>query len=133
MNPFPDPASAAPRRVAFRLGLALLILALLAWTCWHFLGNHPSTITVFNDSGQTLSNLAVTGAGFSNHTALLPSGSAWRIVPEIRGDSSLGIAFDAAGSQIQSNLDSYFERINYRVTTSIHSNLNVSVSARTRF
>jgi hypothetical protein len=108
---------------------SLLALGLGAAVC----GCSPAPrITVKNDSPHTLSNLVVSGSGFSERlTTLEPNAQhRWTIKPS--GESSLGLRFDASQRTVDSGKQGYFEpQGRYRVEAVIHPDLNVSVTAKT--
>ncbi len=108
---------------------SLLALGLVAALC----GCNPAPrITVKNDSPHTLSNLVVSGAGFSERLPTLePNGQHhWTVTPS--GESGLGLRFDAAQRTVDSGKQGYFEpKGRYRVEAVIHNDLNVSVTAKT--
>lgn len=105
-----------------------LIIPLLAVV---LCGCHPEPlIVVKNQSPHTLSNLVVSGAGFSERLPVLEPGNEhrWSIRPS--GDSGLGLRFDADRRTVDSGKQGYFEPAShYRVEATVHSDLTVSVTA----
>jgi hypothetical protein len=87
-----------------------------------------ATITVINHSGLTLSNLVLSGSGFTNRIATLAPGDQNRERVRVGGESGLRVSFDAAGRRIESGEEGYFEA-RYRVTAIIETNLSVHVSS----
>jgi len=108
---------------------SLLALGLVAAVC----GCNPAPrITVQNDSPHTLSNLVVSGAGFSERLPTMDPGAQhrWTVTPG--GESSLGLRFDAAQRTVDSGKQGYFEpKGRYRIEAVVHPDLNVSVTTKT--
>ena len=108
---------------------SLLALGLVAAVC----GCNPAPrITVKNDSPHTLSNIVVSGAGFSERLPTLDPGAQhrWTVTPG--GESSLGLRFDAAQRTVDSGKQGYFEpKGRYRIEAVVHPDLNVSVTTKT--
>lgn len=107
----------------FRPAFVLLTAALC--------GCHPEPrITVKNRSPHTLSNLVVSGAGFSERLSWLEPGAEHRWSVQTRGDSSLQLRFDADRRTVDSGKQGYFEPAShYRVEAVVHPDLTVSVTA----
>lgn len=90
-------------------------------------------ITITNRSTVTLSNLVVSGLGFSRQIDSLAAGADYKFTVHSRGESGLRIVFDAGGQHIDGGDQGYFEAgNNYRVTAIISTNLSVSVSSDIR-
>lgn len=108
---------------------SLLALGLATAVC----GCNPAPrITVQNDSPHTLSNLVVSGAGFSERLPTMDPGAQhrWTVTPG--GESSLGLRFDAAQRTVDSGKQGYFEpKGRYRIEAVVHPDLNVSVTTKT--
>ena len=82
------------------------VIALLALVS----GCSPSPrVSVTNLSPQALSNLVVSGSGFSQRVPVLEPGQRmrWRVEPS--GESGLSLRFDAAGRTVDSGKQGYFE------------------------
>ncbi len=107
---------------------SLLALGLVAAVC----GCNPAPrITVQNDSPHTLSNLVVSGTGFSERLPTLDPGAQhrWTVTPA--GESSLGLRFDAAQRTVDSGKHGYFEpKGRYRIEAVVHPDLNISVTTK---
>lgn len=89
-------------------------------------------ITVKNDSPHTLSNLVVSGTGFSERLPILEPGTQhqWTVTPS--SESSLGLRFDAAQRTVDSGKQGYFEpKGRYRIEAVVRPELNVSVTTKT--
>lgn len=113
--------------VGFRgIPAVFALLALLS-------GCSPSPrVSVTNRSPHALTNVVVSGAGFSQRVPVLEPGQRvrWRVEPS--GDSGLSLRFDAAGRTIDSGKHGYFEpRSHYRVDAVVQPDLNVTVATRT--
>lgn len=104
------------------------VIALLALVS----GCSPSPrVSVTNLSPQALSNLVVSGSGFSQRVPVLEPGQRmrWRVEPS--GESGLSLRFDAAGRTVDSGKQGYFEpRGRYKVDAVVDPDLNVSVATR---
>ncbi len=87
-------------------------------------------LTVRNDSSQTLSNVVVSGTGFSERISMLPSGVEHRLRVKPQGESGVRLTFDAGGQQVDSGIQGYIEPAGgYRVRVTVGTNLNVSIEA----
>ena len=89
-------------------------------------------ITVKNDSPHTLSNLVISGTGFSERLPILEPGTQhqWTVTPS--SESSLGLRFDAAQRTVDSGKQGYFEpKGRYRIEAVIYPDLNVSLTTKT--
>ncbi|MEY4690497.1 MAG: hypothetical protein RIT19_822 [Verrucomicrobiota bacterium] len=96
-------------------------------------GCSPSPrVSVTNRSPHALTNVVVSGAGFSQRVPVLEPGQSVRWQVEPSGDSGLSLRFDAAGRTIDSGKQGYFEpRSHYRVDAVVQPDLNVTVATRT--
>ena len=108
-----------------RLSRIVLLVALAAAAgC-----SRAPVITVQNQSSQTLSNVVVSGSGFSTRIANIPAGSEHRLTVRPSGASGVCLVFDAGTQHIDSGSQGYFEaRGGYRVFAIIGTNLSVSIS-----
>ena len=90
-------------------------------------------ITIKNQSPVTVSNIVVSGSGFTNLVASILAGSEHRLSVRPTSDSGVRLVFDAGTQHIDSGSQGYFEaRGGYRITATIATNLNVSVSEALR-
>jgi hypothetical protein len=90
----------------------------------------PPVVIVGNQSGMTLSNVVVSGRGFTNRVGRIAAGAEWRLTVQPQGESSLHVGFDAAGRRVESGLDTYLEPDGgYRLRVTVQSNLSVTVRA----
>lgn len=112
-------------RIATFLTIAALMLAA---GC-----SRAPVITIKNQSSLTISNIVLSGSGFTNHIAAIPAGSEHRLTVRPTGDSGIRLVFDAGTQHIDSGSQGYFEaRGGYRITATVGTNLSVSVSEALR-
>ena len=87
-------------------------------------------ITITNRSAITLSNVVVSGSGFSQRVGTIPAGGECRLNVHPRGESALRLSFDAGARHVDSGEQGYFEGGgDYYVEATISTNLSVSVSS----
>jgi len=87
-------------------------------------------ITIKNQSSLTLSNVVVSGSGFSNRIANIPAGTGHRLTVQPSADSGVRLAFDAGTQHIGSGSQGYFEaRGGYRIVAIVGTNLSVMISS----
>lgn len=83
-----------------------------------------------NQSLQTVSNLVVSGIGFTERLDRLPCGAehSFRVRPS--GESGVSLGFDAGNQHVQSSANGYFEASGgSRIQATIGTNLTVSVES----
>lgn len=86
-------------------------------------------VTIKNQSSVMISNVVVSGTGFTNRVDRIAAGGEHRLTVRPSGESGVRLVFDAGTQQIDSGSQGYFEaRGGYRVTATVDSNLNVTVS-----
>jgi uncharacterized lipoprotein YajG len=88
-----------------------------------------SVVTITNQSSVTVSNVVLSGSGFSNRFESIAPGAERHFTVRPRGESGLRVAFDAARRIVDSGKQGYFEADGYRVSAVIGTNLSVSVSS----
>jgi hypothetical protein len=89
--------------------------------------SHPQ-LTVRNQSASPLSNLVVSGAGFSRNLGALAPGEQKRTRVNPSGESGLQVDFDAGGKHVSAKPDCYFENSpHYRVTATVAADFSVKV------
>ena len=104
----------------------VILLAALALTgC-----SGSSVVMISNQSSMTVSNVVLSGSGFTNRFESIAPGAKQHFVVRPHGESGLRVAFDAAGRRVDSGEQSYFESDGYRVSAVISTNLSVSVSSK---
>lgn len=90
-------------------------------------------ITITNQSSLTLSNVMVSGSGFSERIERIAAGAEYRLRVHPHGESGVRLVFDAGRQHVDSGEQGYFEAGGgYRVAATIGSNLNVSISSDLR-
>jgi len=88
-------------------------------------------LTVVNQSSTPLTNLVVSGSGFSASVGTLAPGAQTRFGVNPSGESSLRFEFDASGKHHSVAPDCYFENSPlYRVTATIGPDFTVKVDVR---
>ena len=104
----------------------LIVLALvLAWAgC-----SRETSMTVTNHSAGILTNIVVSGSGFSEPIGSLTAGSERQLAIHPRGESGVRGAFDAGDRHIDAGEQGYFEAGDYRVSVTIEPDLTVTVSS----
>ncbi|MBM3840884.1 MAG: hypothetical protein FJ398_23605 [Verrucomicrobia bacterium] len=90
-------------------------------------------LTIKNQSSLTLSNVVVSGTGFSERIASIPAGGEHRMRVRPQGESGVRMVFDAGTQRVDSGAQGYFEASGgYRITATVGTNLSVSVSEELR-
>jgi hypothetical protein len=90
-------------------------------------------VTITNHSSVTLSNVVVSGSGFSELIASVGAGAQRQLTVHPKSESWMRIAFDAGGQHVDSGEQGYFEAGGgYRVSATVGTNLSVSVSSDLR-
>jgi hypothetical protein len=87
-------------------------------------------LTVANHSSGVITNIIVSGSGFSERIDRLAAGAEHRLAVHPRGESGARVAFDAGGRHIDIGEQGYFEGGgSYRVAVIIEPDLKVTVSS----
>ena len=94
--------------------------------------SHSPAVTIKNRSSVTLSNVVVSGSGFSERIDSIAIGGEHKLTVHPRGESGLGVAFDAAGRHFDAGQQDYFEDGGYRITAIVSTNFTVAVSVDSR-
>ena len=90
-------------------------------------------ITITNQSSLTLSNVVVSGSGFSERIGSIPAGGEHRLRVRPRGESGVRLVFDGGTQHVDSGEQGYFEAGGgYRMTATVGTNLSVSISEELR-
>jgi len=88
------------------------------------------TITVVNKSPITISNVTVTGSGFSERINRLGVGEEHRLRVRPTGESGVRVAFDAGAIHVDSGEQDYIEPAGgYQVTVTVDTNLGVTLTS----
>lgn len=118
-----------PSRFVSRLGIGLAVGALVFWAVPGLVGvwNAP-VVKLHNRSALELRNVVLTGSGFTVTLERLAPGESRKATVHPRGESSVDIAFDAAGRRVRAQGDTYIEPVGgYRVEMDIAPDLSVRV------
>lgn len=104
------------------------LLMLIAALC----GCSPEPrIVVRNLSPQALTNVVVSGVGFSKRVPVIEPGQRVQFRVEPSGESSLSLRFDTAGRTIDSGKQGYFEpRSHSRVDAVVQPDLSVTIATQ---
>ncbi|MFM7213350.1 MAG: hypothetical protein ACKO3H_00555 [Verrucomicrobiota bacterium] len=82
-----------------------------------------------NDASQTVSNLVVSGTGFTERIGTVRAGEGRRFVVRPTGESGVRIDFEAGGRRVDSGSQGYIEpRGGSRIRAVIGTNLDVRIS-----
>ena len=111
---------------SFRFLLPLLLLATVSCS------RHPQ-VTVVNESADPLTNLVVSGSGFSEPIGSLAPGA--QTIVEVRpsSDTGLSLTFEAKGTKYAPPADGYFEASGlYRVKATVKPDFAVKVESEIR-
>jgi hypothetical protein len=87
-------------------------------------------VTVINQSHIPLENVVLSGSGFSKDIGTVPANAQVRVLVRPRGESGLGIRFNAGGKPVSFGPESYFEEGGgYTVVAIVSPSLAVSVNS----
>lgn len=105
--------------------LILLALVFVLAGC-----SRETGLTVTNHSSGVITNIIVSGSGFSERINRLAAGAEYRLAVHPRSESGARVIFDAGGRHIDIGEQGYFEASgSYRVAVIIEPDLNVTVSS----
>lgn len=107
--------------------IILVTLGLILSGC-----SRAPVVTITNHSTVTLSNVVVSGSGFTHQVPIIAPGAEHRMSVRPSGESALRVEFDAAGRHIDSGQQGYFDGGGYRVSATVSTNLDVSVTSDSR-
>ena len=108
---------------------ACLCLSLLVTSALTGCSRHPQ-VTVRNNSGVTITNVVISGSGFSEKVRDIVPGGSERAAVRPTADSGLRIAFDANGIRHNPPEDGYLEASpHYRVTATVAPDFTVKVDS----
>lgn len=109
--------------------LAYFCLSLLLVSGVPSCTRHPQ-VTVHNNSGVTITNVVISGSGFSEKVRDIVPGGSERAAVRPTADSGLRLAFDANGTRYNPPEDGYFEAsTHYRVTATVAADFSVKVES----
>ena len=125
-GPAPSDVRCSPTSSAMRISSVIILVAIVLVA-----GCSPApVVTITNHSSVTLSNVVVSGSGFSERVAKITARGGKRLTVHPKGDTGLRVAFDAGGHHVDSGQQGYFEATGrYRVSAIVSRDLCVSVSA----
>jgi hypothetical protein len=87
-------------------------------------------ITITNRSDTVLTNVVVSGSGFSEHIESLAPGRSRAVTVRPRGESGLRVSFDSHGRHVDVDNLAYLEASGgYRVAVNVQSDLTVDAKA----
>lgn len=91
------------------------------------------TITISNRSGKPLSNVVVSGSGFSENIGTMSPDAEREVTVEPRGESGVRLTFDVGGQHVDSGDQGYLEGSGgYHVAATVQPDLTVSVLSEPR-
>jgi len=109
--------------------LACFCLSLLLLSGVPGCSRHPQ-VTVRNNSGVTITNVVISGHGFSEKLRDIVPGGSERAALRPTADSDLRLAFDANGIRHNPPEDGYLEASpHYRVTATVAPDFTVKVES----
>jgi hypothetical protein len=129
LRPRPRAAQAGRSATSHTMRIYLVLGALVALAgC-----SRAPVVTITNYSSITLSNVVVSGSGFSERIGTVEAGGQHKLTVHPRGESGMRVAFDAGSQHVDSGDQGYFEASGgYRVSATVGTNLSVSVSSDLR-
>ena len=90
-------------------------------------------ITISNRSTSVLSNIVVSGSGFSNRIDCIAAGAECRLTVRPPGESGLRVAFDVGGHRVDVDDLAYIEAAGgYHVAVIVQPDLKVSATSTIR-
>ena len=108
------------------LFMAVLLLAVAG--CGDELRGPEAVVT--NHSDHALSNVVLSGSGFTSHIGRMTARSGESVTLHPIGESSLRVTFEVDGRQIDTGERAYFENSpRYAISVDIDRELNVTVSS----
>ena len=88
-------------------------------------------VTIVNQSNAELTNVVVSGTGFSEAIAPIPAGAERQVSVRPQGESGLKLDFVANNRQFSSPPQGYFENNpSYKVTATVAPDFTVKVDSR---
>lgn len=108
--------------------LLFLLFLIPATSC----SRHPR-VTVMNASADPLTNLVLSGSGFSEPLGSLAPGEQKTVEVRPSGDTGLAVTFEAKGTTHAPPADGYFEASGlYRVRATVQPDFSVKVESEIR-
>jgi hypothetical protein len=107
----------------FRVIILAAVVALVACS-------RAPVVTITNRAPVALTNIVVSGSGFTQRVDNIAVGGERSLTVRPRGESGVRIAFEAGGQHFDSGEQGYFEGSGgYRVAVTVASDLKISVSS----
>lgn len=102
----------------------IVLAVVLAWAgC-----SRDTGVTVTNHSPGVITNIVVSGSGFSERIDSISAGSEHSLTVHPWGDSGVRVAFDAGGQHVDAGEQGYFEASGgYHVAVIVEPDLKVTV------
>src|SRR5262245_33868768 len=108
--------------------IALLLIAAIVTAAWFGLFSSP-TVTIRNESPLVVSNVVVSGNGFSELAGSIDPGHEKTVSMHPSGDSSVRVTFTAGEKQCDSGDQEYIAGNGDRFTATIDQNLSLKIRA----
>ena len=107
--------------------MAVPLLACALTACVEFAG---ARINILNGSSETLTDIVLTGTGFSERIESLAPGDVATLRVKPTGESGLAVSFVARGERQEVDQQGYFEgNGHYQVRVEVRNDLSVTVRA----
>lgn len=118
-----------PSSVTLSARLLIALAVMLVWAgC-----SRDTDLSVVNRSSCVITNVVVSGSGFSERIERIPAGSERKLTIRPRGESGASVSFDADGQHVETKEQGYFEGGgDYRVLVTIEPDLRITVSSHLR-
>ena len=111
-----------------QISRAFILAAVVTWALAGC--SRAPIVIVTNLSPSALTNVVLSGSGFSERIDRIAPGAERRLTVHPRGESGVRVEFDAGSQHIDTGEQGYFEADGgYRVVVSIQPDLKVSVSS----
>jgi hypothetical protein len=112
--------------------LAFLIVPMLSIVgCSH--GTVGTVVTVTNQSPGAISNISISGIGFSNHLGVLLPGESRDVTVRPTAESGVALAFDTAGRRVDSGAREHVEpSVDFQLMFIVKRDLSISTGSGVR-
>ncbi len=115
-----------------RVNSLFFFVLLMMSFAWSGCSKSP-VVTIENQSSLTVSNVVVSGTGFTEKLDTIDPGKTRQIMVRPKGETGLRLSFDAGNKHVDSGSQDYFEgNGSYRVHAIIETNLTVNISTDLR-
>lgn len=107
-----------------------LVSITIVTVSWAAVGcSRASVLTINNQAPLTLSNVVVSGAGFSERIGSISAGGEHRVSIRPEGKSTVRLVFDAGSRHLDSGPQGYFDSGEVdQIFVNVRANLSVSAS-----